>query len=170
MCHIFLGEQHPSENRVDALPNVTIAQSPQSLLATPKNIPFVMAIVEKSTTHDFTSTVEDHTLAACFPALFLPRDRINRLEISAALNLSINVLPFWVCTFPVTIHAISLYWCIRFGSDCTTMVEIGSYLRDLFLFHSVYNPVMYMTTSAEFRRARHQLAHLSGLLASRADG
>lgn len=122
-----------------------------------KNMQFVEPR-KNSTARDFTPYIEDHAGVQCFPALFQPRDRISRLEISAALNLSINVLPFWVCTFPVTIHAISLYWCVRFGADCTTIVEIGSYLRDLFLFHSIYNPVMYMSTSAEFRRAFFHLS------------
>ncbi len=83
--------------------------------------------------------------------LFKPK--VNLLEIRAAIHLSINVLPFWVCTFPVTCNAIAIYWCIRLETECSVFFNINPYLRDMFLFHSIYNPMMYMLSSCEFRRA-----------------
>ena len=88
-----------------------------------------------------------------FFSWFRMRPNIKGLETRAALSLSINVLPFWVCTFPVTCNAIALYWCIRLESDCSIIFKINPYLRNMFLFHAIYNPFMYMLTSHEFRRA-----------------
>ena len=81
------------------------------------------------------------------------RSNINRLEVQAALNMSVNVLPFWLCTFPVSCYAIGLYWCIRLEADCTVILLTWPYMWDFFLLHSIYNPVMYMLSSSEFRRA-----------------
>lgn len=88
----------------------------------------------------------------CFP-WFQSQSKLNRLEVRAALSMSINVLPVWLCTFPVTLNAIALYWCIQFENDCSTILYLNPYIRDLFLIHSIYNPMMYMSSSTEFRRA-----------------
>ena len=84
---------------------------------------------------------------------FLPHSGIKRLEIRTALQLSVNILPFWICTFPLTCCSMALYWCIRLELNCSLVFAVIPYLRDLFLIHVVYNPVMYMSTSAEFQRA-----------------
>ena len=85
---------------------------------------------------------------------FLPQiSGIKRLEIRTALQLSINILPFWICTFPLSCCSMALYWCIRLELNCSLVFDVIPYLRDLFLVHVVYNPVMYMSTSAEFQRA-----------------
>lgn len=44
----------------------------------------------------------------CFPRL-CGRSKFSRLEFRAAFNMSINVLPVWLCTFPVALNAISPY-------------------------------------------------------------
>jgi hypothetical protein len=92
----------------------------------------------------------------CF-AWFRTRPKISRLEIHAALSLSINFLPVWLCTFPVTLNAIAIYWCFRLGTSCPTLFRINPFICDLFLIQIVYNPLMCMYTSKEFKRA---LAHL----------
>ena len=88
---------------------------------------------------------------------FFNRSKLNRLEIRAALSMSINMIPFCFCTFLVTLNAIAIYWCIRLQMNCSTVFRINPYLTDLFLIHTVYNPLMYMLTSKEFKRA---LIHL----------
>jgi hypothetical protein len=88
----------------------------------------------------------------CLP-WFFNRPKLNRLEIIAALNMSINILPVWLCTFPVTLNAIMIYWCIRLEMNCPVIYRINPYIRDMFLFHNVYTPLMYMLTSSEFKRA-----------------
>ena len=79
--------------------------------------------------------------------------QVNRLEIQAALSMSINIIPFWICTFPVTCNAIALYWCIQLGEDCSFIIAVNPYLRNMFLCHAIYNPITYMLSSTEFRRA-----------------
>ena len=50
----------------------------------------------------------DHTdIVECFPWMS-GRSKINRMEVRAALSMSINVLPFWLCTFPVSCQSIAL--------------------------------------------------------------
>ena len=66
--------------------------------------------------------------------------------------MSVNVIPFWLCTFPVSIHAIALYWCIRLESECNVAFGVIPYLRDFFMLHSIYNPLMFILASSEFRR------------------
>ena len=88
----------------------------------------------------------------CFPWMPI-RSKINRLEVQAALNLSVNILPFWLCTFPVACYAIVVYWCIRLDANCDTIVVTWNYFWDTFMLHSVYNPIVYMVTCSEFRRA-----------------
>lgn len=88
----------------------------------------------------------------CF-SWFFNRPKLNRLEILAALNMSVNILPVWICTFPVTLNAIAIYWCIRLQQNCPVIYQINPYLRDMFLFHNTYTPLMYMFTSTEFKRA-----------------
>jgi hypothetical protein len=92
----------------------------------------------------------DETL--CF-SRFFDRSKLNRLEIRAALSMSINVLPVWFCTFPVTVNAIIIYWCIRVKSNCPTVFGINPYISDLFIVHIIYTPLMYILTSKEFKRA-----------------
>lgn len=89
----------------------------------------------------------------CFPWFHNIRPQINRLDVRAAISMSINILPFWVCTFPVTCNAIALYWCYRFRSDCSIIFAVNPYLRNMFLIHVIYNPAMYMLCSFEFCRA-----------------
>lgn len=88
--------------------------------------------------------------ADCFPWF---RPQINRLEVKAALNLSVNTIPFWICTFPITGFGISIYWALVYRLDCSMLLTINFYMDFMFLFHLVYNPVMYMCRSLEFRRA-----------------
>ena len=88
----------------------------------------------------------------CLP-WFFNRPKLNRLEIIAALNMSINILPVWLCTFPVTLNAIMIYWCIRLEMNCPVIYRINPYIRDMFFFYNVYTPLMYMITSSEFKRA-----------------
>lgn len=92
-------------------------------------------------------------------SLFLNRPKLNRLEIRAALTMSVNMLPFWLCTFPVTLNAIAVYWCFRLQSKYPFIILINPYLVDWFIVHTIYNPLMYMLTSKEFKRA---LIHLRG--------
>ncbi|KAI9558810.1 hypothetical protein GHT06_015599 [Daphnia sinensis] len=94
----------------------------------------------------------DHIDNECFS--WTPnRSKVNRLEVRAALSMSVNILPFWICTFPVSCNVMSLYWCVRLKYQCDFIDNSWQYLWNLFMLHSVYNPVMYMTTSYEFRRA-----------------
>jgi 5-hydroxytryptamine receptor 1 len=86
------------------------------------------------------------------------RTKINRLEVRAALDMSVNVLPFWLCTFPVSCYAMALYWCVRLEGECDAVFLTWTYMWDLFLLHSIYNPVAYMSTSTEFRRALLHIA------------
>lgn len=79
--------------------------------------------------------------------------KLSRLDIRAALCLSISVLPVCVFTLPVTLNGIAIYWCIRLEKDCSVIFQIDPYFHNLFLIHSVYNPIMYMCSSNEFRRA-----------------
>lgn len=88
----------------------------------------------------------------CFPWL-RGRSKFSRLEFRAAFSMSINVLPVWLCTFPVALNAIALYWCIRMKLNCSLIFLINPYICDLFLIHCIYNPVMYMSSSTEFWRA-----------------
>ena len=93
----------------------------------------------------------------CFQWLPQLSPKISRLEIRAALNMSINTIPFWICTFPITCNGIALYWCIRFETNCSVIVGTNPYFRAMFLLHVIYNPVMHMFTSLEFRRALKRL-------------
>lgn len=95
----------------------------------------------------------DHFGTRWLPSIHTSSSKISRLEIQAALNMSVNVLPFWFCTFPVSCYAIGLYWCIRTEGDCSTILRTWPYMWNFFLLHSIYNPVMYMLYSCEFRRA-----------------
>jgi 5-hydroxytryptamine receptor 1 len=72
--------------------------------------------------------------------------------------MSVNVLPFWLCTFPVSCYAIGLYWCIRLEGDCSAILLTWLCMWDFSLLHSIYNPVMYMMSSSEFRRALFHFA------------
>ncbi|EFX82895.1 hypothetical protein DAPPUDRAFT_316241 [Daphnia pulex] len=90
------------------------------------------------------------------------RSKVNRLEVQAALNLSVNILPFWLCTFPVACNTIALYWCIRLDAKCDNIMEPLVIFWETFMLHSIYNPIMYMATCSEFRRAlRHTVKKLS---------
>ncbi|XP_057381111.1 uncharacterized protein LOC130703691 [Daphnia carinata] len=102
----------------------------------------------------------------CFPWIKVKNQggsKFNRLEIRAALNMSVNILPFWLCTFPVSCSIVVLYWCIRLEGECGSILLPWPYLWNLFLLHSVYNPVMYMATSSEFWRA---LVHITNKVAA----
>ena len=103
------------------------------------------------------SQMEEHL---CF-SWFFNRPKLNRLEIRTAFSMSVNMLPFCFCTFPVTLNAIAIYWCIRLQTNCPTVFLINPYLTDLFLIHTIYNPLMYIFTSREFKRA---LIHLKDKL------
>jgi hypothetical protein len=64
--------------------------------------------------------------------------KLNRLEIEDAFNISVNILPFWLCTFLVSCNALHL--CIRLEGNCDT---IGlKWIWDVFMLQSVYNPMM----------------------------
>ena len=88
----------------------------------------------------------------CFPWL-QSHIKLSRLEVRAALNMSVSVLPVCLCTFPVTLNAIAIYWCIRLQRNCALLFGINPYFHDLFLIQAIYNPLMYMWRSAEFWRA-----------------
>lgn len=104
----------------------------------------------------FSSTFESEE-GYCFQWMPQLKPQINRLEIRAALNMSINTIPIWIFTFPITCNGIALYWCTRLGTSCSFITITNPYLRNMFLFHAIYNPVMYMFSSMEFRRALRRL-------------
>lgn len=112
----------------------------------------VDVIQSDNTTLKMAPDVDD---AECFPWMPIRRpNKVNRLEIRAALNMSVNILPFWLCTFPVSCNIMALYWCVRLEGDVCDVIDSGwPYLWNLFMLHTVYNPAMYMFTSFEFRRA-----------------
>ncbi|XP_059351573.1 5-hydroxytryptamine receptor 1B-like [Daphnia carinata] len=83
--------------------------------------------------------------------------KVNRLEVQAAFNLSVNVLPFWLCTFPLSCFAIATYWCTRLGANCDTFLLLWTYMWDIFMLHSIYNPLMYMISCHDFRRAFYHI-------------
>ena len=86
------------------------------------------------------------------------RPKINRLDIKTAHNMSITFFPFWMFIFPLVFNTIALYWCIRMEADCTLILAIRPFQRDVVvLFNGVYNPVMYMKSNSEFRRALDHL-------------
>ena len=90
--------------------------------------------------------------AECFP-WFQPRNKLNRLEIRAALNISFNILPVCLCTFPVSLNGIALYWCFQYKKQCSIFRLVNPYLSDMFIIQTVYSPLMYMFRSNEFQRA-----------------
>ncbi len=99
-----------------------------------------------------SSEIIENLDTECFPWIQV-RSNINRLELRAALNMSVNILPFWLCTFPVSCCVMALYWCIRLEGNCENILLPWPYVWNLFLLHSIYNPLMYMCTSSEFWRA-----------------
>ncbi|XP_045023035.1 uncharacterized protein LOC123466425 [Daphnia magna] len=111
--------------------------------------------------HQLPSSIENLD-NECFPWMYQAGSKLNRLEIRAALNMSVNILPFWLCTFPVSCSVVVLYWCIRLEGECGSILLPWPYLWNLFLLHSIYNPVMYMATSSEFWRA---LVHITNKVA-----
>jgi hypothetical protein len=87
------------------------------------------------------------------------RSKISRLEVQAALNLSVNILPFWLCTFPVSCNIIAFYWCTRLDANCENLMVTLNYFWETFMLHSVYNPIIYMATCSEFQRALLRIAN-----------
>lgn len=90
---------------------------------------------------------------SCFSRVLAPLSGIQRLEIRTALQLCVNILPFWICTFPLSCCTMALYWCIRLKLNCSIIFIVIPYLRDMFLVHVIYNPICNMSTNAEFQRA-----------------
>ncbi|KZS17527.1 Uncharacterized protein APZ42_016400 [Daphnia magna] len=115
-------------------------------------IPSSVNCPDGNASHLHSALSIDHLGAGCFPWTH-SNSKISRLEVQAALNMSVNVLPFWLCTFPVSSYAIGLYWCIRLEGDCSPILLTWPYMWNFFLLHSIYNPVMYMLSSSEFQRA-----------------
>ncbi|EFX82897.1 hypothetical protein DAPPUDRAFT_101081 [Daphnia pulex] len=87
------------------------------------------------------------------------RSKVNRLEVQAALNLSVNILPFWLCAFPVSCNIIVFYWCIRLDANCDSLMVTLNYFWETFMLHSIYNPIMYIATCSEFQRAFLRIAN-----------
>ena len=55
----------------------------------------------------------------------LPLSGSKGLEIRTALQLSANILPFWICTFPLSLSTIGVYWCIFFGVENTFLYKLN---------------------------------------------
>lgn len=109
--------------------------------------------IQLSIAQDMLESIQSKTVD-CFP--WVP-PQYDRLEVRAALNMSINTILFSIFTFPVVCNAMSLYWCKRFEWECSLNVSLLPYLRYVFIFHVIYNPLMYMLGSHEFRRAFKRL-------------
>ena len=77
----------------------------------------------------------------------------SNLEAKAALSLSIYVLPMWLFHFSHAFYAFSMFWCLKFGFDCRPLMGINVFFRNAYILYSLYNPIMYLSTSKEFRRA-----------------
>ncbi|XP_046447839.1 rhodopsin-like [Daphnia pulex] len=88
--------------------------------------------------------------------------RINRLELEATVTLVCGVMS--LCLFSLPYSAISMgdWICRRYlhpfspiphHNWCSAVQFTLPYLRELFLIHSVYNPIMYMIRSREFTNA-----------------
>jgi 5-hydroxytryptamine receptor 1 len=60
----------------------------------------------------------------CF-SWFANRSKLNQQEIRATLSLSMNMLRFWLCTFPITVIGILIFWCIRLQSNCSIVYHIN---------------------------------------------
>ena len=77
----------------------------------------------------------------------------SNLEAKAALSLSIYVLPMWLFHFSQALYAFTLFWCLKFGFECKTLMGLNVIEKNVYLLYSLYNPIMYAATSREFRRA-----------------
>lgn len=95
----------------------------------------------------------------CFPWGKTQRTGIARLDFRAALILSVNVLPFWLFTFPLAFYIMAIYWCSKLQLECSyeLMMEADGYVKFLFYTPCIYMPVMYAMNSSELQRA---LKHL----------
>lgn len=81
--------------------------------------------------------------------------QLSKLEVRAALSLSINVLPMWLCHLPIAVSAIALYWCFyqHQSGDCGAIVQVNVWMKNVYFAHSLYIPCTYVITNREFHRA-----------------
>lgn len=88
--------------------------------------------------------------------------RINRLELEATVTLVCGVMSLCFFSLPYSAVSIGDWICRRYIGQfasiqqqqwCSTAQFTLPYLRELFLIHSVYNPIMYMIRSREFTNA-----------------
>lgn len=82
----------------------------------------------------------------------LTRTMLN-LEAKAALRLSINVLPMWLCHFPQAIFSFVVFWCLKSEKECESIIKIDAIIKNFYFAFTFYNPLMYVVTSKEFQRA-----------------
>ena len=88
--------------------------------------------------------------------------RINRLELEATVTLVCGVMSLCFFSLPYSAVSMSDWICrrhlhqfapIQHQKWCSSVQFTLPYLRELFLIHSVYNPIMYMIRSREFTNA-----------------
>lgn len=93
--------------------------------------------------------------------------RIGRLDFKAALIFSVNVLPFLLCTIPLSLNTMAMCVCSKWDLNCSggLMLQIDAYLKYSVFTPCIVMPAVYMGSSNEFQRA---LVHLCRKAESRA--
>lgn len=87
-------------------------------------------------------------------------NRINRLELEATVTLVCGVMSLSFFSLPYSTFSMGDWICklnevavLRHQKWCNAVQFSLPYARELFLVHSVYNPIMYMIRSREFSDA-----------------
>jgi hypothetical protein len=80
-------------------------------------------------------------------------ETISKLEVEATWTLAQGVTSLGIISSPVLIVLLGASFCSQIYDDCTAVTWMIPYFRELVLVHTIYNPIMYICRSQEFRSA-----------------
>ena len=81
--------------------------------------------------------------------IHVDNEKLSRMELEAARTLVIGVASLFAMTFAILVLFIILYVCQLNKFECDSVRWLAPYFKELWLIHSVYNPIIWFMRNDE---------------------
>ena len=81
--------------------------------------------------------------------IHVDNEKLSRMELEAARTLVIGVASLFAMTFAIIVLFIILYVCQLNKFECDSVRWLAPYFKELWLIHSVYNPIIWFMRNDE---------------------
>ncbi len=127
-------------------------------IAVDRNIGIIMEPIQPTTEETETQNAAVATVSVAnnpssSMTIHVNGETLSRMEIEATRTLIAGVTSLFVMASPLIVYFLAANSCRFFSNnlECNRFIWVAPYLKELGLFHTVYNPLIWLLRNNEFR-------------------